>query len=165
VGIVRVAPGILCDAGRFNFTKECEMKRFSVFLLVLLLGLLLTGCAATEQQFVQLPGPLQAFVTGLVIAAVGWLFTQLFQLWPWLYNLLGQYVGEVGLAAAAAVLGLIQNFLNLIPPQWETAANLALALIVEILIALGVSHFVGKVKQSVVVARARARLRANARQK
>lgn len=118
-------------------------------LLAVLVVSALAACAPVEQRFVEIPGPLQAFVSAAVIAAVGWVFTQLFQLWPWLKTFLGQYVDEVALAAAGTVLALLQDFLNLIPPQWEATAGVALTLIVEIILALGLFRTFGKVKNSV----------------
>ena len=90
------------------------------------------------QEFIQLPIELQSLITAAVIAVVGWAFVQLFKLWPGLEIFLGQYVDEVGVSLAAAVVGLVQQALNLIPPEWEVAGNAFLAFVVAVLIVLGV---------------------------
>ena len=100
------------------------------------------------QGFVQLPSELQAFITAAVIGLVGLAFTQLFKLWPWLKNLLGQYVEEVGVALAAAVVGWIQDALNMIPPKWEAAGGAFLAFVVAVLVVLQVIHLFKKGRAS-----------------
>ena len=90
------------------------------------------------QGFVELPSQLQVFITGAVIGAVGLAFAWLFKQWPGLESFLGQYVDEVAVTISAAVVGLIQNALNLIPPQWEAAGSAFLAFVVAVLVVLQV---------------------------
>lgn len=97
------------------------------------------------QQFVQLPDPLQAAITALSVFVVGWIFAQIGAALPWFVKLFGQYQDEIAFALAGAVIGLVQDALNLIPPAWETVGNLALALIVAVLAALQVFRLFGKV--------------------
>ena len=98
--------------------------------------------------FVQLNGQLQVLIEGGAILVVAWLFTQLIARWPWLNDLIGQYQDEVAAAVAAAVVGLAQNALNLIPPAWEDVGTLAQALLVAVLVALSVIQVGRKVKAS-----------------
>ena len=110
------------------------------FLLFVLLVFLLSACASTQgvaQKVVALPEPIQLAILSAVTFLVGYVFAQIAKLFPWLANLLGQYVDEVATALAGAIVLTIQTWLNAIPPQWETVANAALMLVVAILAAIG----------------------------
>lgn len=127
------------------------MKFLKVLFVLCLLLFVLIACAPVEgvaQQVVQLPEGLQVIISGLVMAAVAWVFMQIFAAFPWLEQFLGQYVDEVATALSVAVLTWIQNVLNLIPQPWETVGNLALALILEVLIVLGFFTVGRKVKNT-----------------
>lgn len=94
--------------------------------------------------FVELPQPLQVAITSLAVFVVGWLFAQIGAALPWFVKLFGQYQDEIALALAAAVIGVIQNALALIPPAWEGVGNIVLMLIVAVLGALGLFRLLGK---------------------
>lgn len=96
------------------------------------------------QGFVALPSELQAAIVALCVFAVGWVFAQIGMRLPWFEKLFGQYVDEIAMALAGALIGVIQNILNLIPPAWEGVGNLALALVVAVLAALGLFRLLGK---------------------
>jgi Na+/citrate or Na+/malate symporter len=114
-------------------------------LLFALLALLLVGCSpAAIQRVVTLPDPLRIAIESIAVFAVGWLFAQIGMRLPWFVKLFGQYADEIAFALSGAVLATIQNFLNLIPAQWETPANLFLAFIVAVLAALQVFRLLGK---------------------
>ena len=66
-----------------------------------------------------------------------WLLAEVAKLVPWLADFLGQYVDEVSTAVAGALVLAVQNLLGAIPPEWESVANAALALIVAVLAAIG----------------------------
>jgi len=117
------------------------MKKFLVLLLSMVA---LTACAPTLQSVVVLPDPLRLGIEAAAVFVVGWVFTQIGARWPWFVNLFGQYADEVAFALSGAVLATIQTYLNLIPVQWETAANLFLAFLVAVLAALQVFRLFGK---------------------
>jgi hypothetical protein len=96
------------------------------------------------QNFVELPGELQGAIIALSVFAVGWLFAQIGARLPWFLKLFGQYADEVAMAVAGALIGVIQNALNLIPPGWEAVGSMALALIVAVLAAIGLFRSLGK---------------------
>lgn len=95
-------------------------------------------------NFVQLPDVLQSAIVALVVFAVGWVFAQIGTALPWFTKMFGQYADEIAFAISGAVIGLIQEWLNLIPPAWEGVGELALALFVAVLAALQVFRLVGK---------------------
>jgi hypothetical protein len=96
------------------------------------------------QSFVQMPEALQGAIIALSVFVVGWLFTQIGMRLPWFVKLFGQYADEIAMALAGALIGVIQNALNLIPPGWEAVGELALALIVAVLAAIGLFRSLGK---------------------
>jgi hypothetical protein len=59
-------------------------------------------------------------------------------------KLFGQYADEIAMALSGALIGVIQNVLNLIPPEWEGVGNAAMALIVAVLAAIGLFRSLGK---------------------
>lgn len=127
------------------------MKTLKVWFLFVLLIMVLSACAQVEgvaQQVVELPGGLQVIISTLIMAGVTWVATQIFMAIPWLEQFLGQYVDEVAAAITVAFLGWVQTVLNMIPPAWETVGNLALALLLEILIVIGLFRVGGKLKNS-----------------
>jgi len=120
--------------------KNKNLVIVSSLVVVGLFAFLLLGGQSAQgviQSVVQLPEQLQTIITGLIMAGVAWLFTQLFTAVPWLEKFLGQYVDEVGAFLSVTILGVIQDYLNLIPPNWEGVGNLALSIILEILIVVG----------------------------
>lgn len=94
--------------------------------------------------FVTLPQPLQLAITSLCVFVIGWMFAQIGAALPWFVKLFGQYADEIAMALAGALIGVIQGWLNLIPPAWEGVGNIALMLIVSILAALQVFRLLGK---------------------
>jgi phage-related protein len=88
-------------------------------------------------NLVELPSPIQIAVLSLVTFIVGYIFSKIAELIPWLANFLGQYVDEVSTAVAGAVVLALQSLLSTIPPEWEGVANAALVLIVAVLAAVG----------------------------
>jgi hypothetical protein len=78
------------------------------------------------------------------VFVVGWVFTQIGMRLPWFVKLFGQYADEIAFAISGALIGVIQTWLNLIPPAWEGVGNLVMALIVAVLAALQVFRLFGK---------------------
>lgn len=114
---------------------------------LLLFAFVIAACAPVamvSQKVVALPDTLQAAITGLAVFVVGWVFAQIGAALPWFVKLFGQYQDEIAFALAGAVIGLIQEALNMIPPAWEGVGNLALALVVAVLAALQVFRLFGK---------------------
>jgi len=97
-------------------------------------------------QFVSLPVEIQNVIVALAVFVVGWIFAQIGARLPWFVKLFGQYQDEIAFALSGAVIGLIQTWLNLIPPAWEGVGNLALGLLVAVLAALQVFRLLGKAK-------------------
>ncbi len=116
-----------------------------VSLFVVFAFAFLSARAPTLQSVVALPDPLRVAIEAGAVLAVGWVFVQIGTRWPWFIRIFGQYADEVAFALSGAVLAAIQNWLNLIPAQWETPANLFLAFIVAVLAALQVFRLAGKV--------------------
>jgi hypothetical protein len=117
-----------------------KISKLFLPLVIVVLFLSVSACAPAQgvaQKVIELPSPIQLFILTAVTFVVGWIFTKIAELWPALGNLLGQYVDEVSVAVAGAVVLEIQNLLNVIPPEWEGIGNAALALIVAILAAYG----------------------------
>lgn len=96
--------------------------------------------------FVELPSPLQNAIVALAVFAVGWVFAQIGTALPWFTKLFGQYADEIAMALSGALIGVIQNALSMIPPEWEGVANAALVLIVAVLAAIGLFRSLGKAK-------------------
>ncbi len=116
------------------------MKKFVQILLIALLAFVLAACTAAPtfaQKLVQLPDPIQTAILIGVTFVVGFIFSKIAEALPFLGKFLGQYVDEVSMAVAGALVLWIQNLLNAIPAQWEGVANAALVLIVAVLAALG----------------------------
>jgi hypothetical protein len=114
--------------------------KFKFAFLMLLAIFVLSACAAAQgaaQRVVELPSPIQIAILAGVTFVVGFIFTKIAEALPWLADFLGQYVDEVSVAVAGAIVLYVQSLLNAIPPEWEGVANSALALIVAILAALG----------------------------
>lgn len=120
------------------------MKIISRVSLIIVFAFALTACAATVQQVVTLPDPLRLFIESAAVFVVGWLFAQIGARLPWFVKLFGQYADEIAFALSGAAIGVIQTWLNAIPPAWEGVGNLALALLVAVLAALGVFKILGK---------------------
>lgn len=115
-------------------------KLLSLLILAALLMLVLSACTASPsfaQTVVELPSPIQVAILAGVTFLVGWGFAKIAEALPFLSDFLGQYVDEVSMALAGAVILWIQSLLNAIPPAWEGVANAALVLIVAILAAVG----------------------------
>jgi hypothetical protein len=115
------------------------MKNLSRLIMLILLTLLLTACGSQgfAQGVIELPSPIQLAILTGVTFVVGFIFTKIAEAVPFLKDFLGQYVDEVSIAVAGAVVLSIQNLLNAVPPEWEGVANAAFALIVAILAAIG----------------------------
>ena len=114
-------------------------------LLFVLLALLLVACSpAFAQTVVTLPDPLRLGIESLAVLVVGWIFVQIGTRWPWFVKMFGEYADEIAFALSGGVLATIQNYLNLIPVEWETPANLFLAFVVAVLAALQVFRILGK---------------------
>lgn len=116
------------------------MKKFIRRMMTLAMAaLLLTACGAegVAQRVIELPSPIQLAILAGVTFVVGFIFTKIAQALPWLREFLGQYVDEVSVTVAGAIVLWVQNLLNAIPPEWEGVASAALALIVAILAAIG----------------------------
>lgn len=122
------------------------MKLISHVALVIVFAFaLLTACSPSAvQTVVTLPDPLRLGIEAAAVFVVGWLFAQIGMRLPWFIRLFGQYSDEVAFALSGAVLATVQNYLNLIPAQWENAANLFLAFLVAVLTALQVFRLLGK---------------------
>jgi hypothetical protein len=122
--------------------------KLKVTLLLAMCALFLTACAAQgfAQKVVELPSPLQLAILSGVTFVVGFIFAKIAALIPWLADFLGQYVDEVSVAVAGAVVLSIQNALNAIPPEWEGVANAFLALLVAVLAAIGLLKSVRKAR-------------------
>jgi prepilin signal peptidase PulO-like enzyme (type II secretory pathway) len=89
---------------------------------------------------VELPAPINAAILAAVTLVLGLFITQLTKvprLGPWLANLLGQYVDEVAIAVAGAIVVYVNNLLAQIPAGWEGVAFVALQFVIAILAALG----------------------------
>jgi len=97
------------------------------------------------ETFVSLPVELQNGIMALCVFVVGWIFAQIGTRLSWFEKLFGQYQDEIAFALAGALIGVIQDTLNLIPVQWENVGNLALMLVVAVLAALQVFRLFGKV--------------------
>lgn len=118
-----------------------------VFLFVVLSLFVLAACApaqAVAQKVVELPDELQSGIAWLAVFVVGWLFAQIGAVLPWFTKLFGQYADEIAFALSGALIGTIQNWLNMIPPAWEGVGNIALMLVVAVLSALQVFRLFGK---------------------
>lgn len=115
------------------------MQNLSRLFMLIVFMLLLTACGpqGVAQTVIELPSPIQLAILAGVTFVVGILFTKIAEAVPFLKDFLGQYVDEVSVAVAGAVVLLIQNLLNAVPPEWEGVANALLALIVAILAAIG----------------------------
>ena len=114
-------------------------------LLFVLLALLLVACSpAFAQTVVTLPDPLRVMIETSAVFVVGWLFVQIGVRLPWFVKMFGKYADEIAFALSGGVLATVQNYLNLIPVEWETPANLFLAFVVAILAALQVFRILGK---------------------
>lgn len=94
--------------------------------------------------FVELPNELQAAIVAVCVFVVGWVFAQIGARWPWFVKAFGQYADEIAMALSGALIGAIQNALNMIPPEWEAVGNAAVVLIVAVLAAIGLFRTLGK---------------------
>jgi uncharacterized protein YacL len=124
------------------------MKKFTLIFLVLS-TFALAACAPVQeavQKVVVLPDELQIAITSLFVFAVGWAFAQIGNKMPWFTKLFGQYADDIAFALSGTLIGLIQSWLDMIPPMWETVGNLFLALIVAVLAALQLFRFLGKLR-------------------
>jgi len=125
-------------------------KTFLVVIALLIVSMfVLAACApanAVAQKVVELPGALQSGIAWLAVFAVGWLFAQIGAVLPWFTNLFGKYADEIAFALSGALIGTIQNWLNMIPPAWEEVGNIALMLVVAVLSALQVFRLFGKAR-------------------
>jgi len=118
------------------------MKKIILFIVF---AFALVACSpAAVQTVVTLPDPLRLGIEALAVFVVGWVFVQIGTRWSWFVKMFGQYADEVAFVISGAVLATIQNYLNLIPVQWETPANLFLAFVVAVLAALQVFKLLGK---------------------
>jgi len=97
-------------------------------------------------QFVSLPVEIQNAIVVLAVFVVGWVFAQISVRFPIFEKWFGQYADEIAFALSGAIIGAIQNALNMIPPAWEGVGNLALGLLVAVLAALQVFRLLGKAK-------------------
>ncbi len=122
------------------------MKKLLQIIAVVSLVLVLSSCSAIAQKVVQLPDPLANGITALAVFVVGWLFAQIGNALPWFLKLFGQYADEIAFALAGGVIAFIQNWLNAIPPQWESPANAFLTFLVAVLAALQVFKLLGKMR-------------------
>lgn len=125
------------------------MKAFARIMFVLSLTVVFVFAAAActpaaVQTVVTLPDPLKLAVQTTAVFVVGWTFAQIGIRLPWFTKLFGEYADEIAFALGGAVLTAIQNALNLIPPQWETPANLFLMFLVSVLAALQIFKLLGK---------------------
>ena len=121
------------------------MKLISRVALIIVFGFaFLTACSPAFQQVVTLPDPLRLGIEATAVLVVGWIFAQIGARLPWFVKLFGQYADEVAFALSGGLLATIQSYLDLIPVQWETPANLFLAFIVAVLAALQVFRLFGK---------------------
>lgn len=121
------------------------MKKLSLILLVLLLS----ACAPVStfaQGVIELPSPIQLAILSLVTFVVGYIFSRIAEVVPFLAKFLGEYVDEVSTAVAGALVLAIQSWLNAVPPQWEGVVGAALALIVAVLAAIGLFKTARKVR-------------------
>jgi hypothetical protein len=86
---------------------------------------------------VELPAPINAAILAAVTLVLGLFVAKLADVFPWLANLLGQYVDEVAIAVAGGIVVYVNNLLAQIPAGWEGVAFFALQLVVAVLAALG----------------------------
>jgi hypothetical protein len=118
-----------------------------VIVLVVVLGsFFLPATQPAIASAVVLPEALAVGIQALFVFAAGWAFAQIGIAMPWFVKMFGQYADEIAFAFSAAVIGLIQNYLDMIPPLWDTPANLFLGFIVAVLTALQVFKLLGKLK-------------------
>ena len=117
-----------------------------IVLVAVALGFLLPVAQPTVMTAVTLPDPLVLLVQSAFVFAVGWAFTQIGGTLPWFDKLFGQYANAIAFALSGGVLAAAQTALDLIPPLWETPANIFLAFIVAVLTALQVFTLLGKAK-------------------
>lgn len=124
------------------------MKKFLLFVLMITM-FLLAACAPVQgfaQGVVELPSPIQLAILAGVTFIVGFIFTKITELFPFLEKFLGQYVDEVSMAVGGALVLWIQNLLNAIPLEWQGVANAALALIVAVLAAISLLKLARKAR-------------------
>lgn len=119
-------------------------KIFSKLLMIVALAFVLVACAPQVQSFVVMPEPLKVAVTAAITFAIGWVFTQIALRVPWLAGFLGQYVSEVSIAIAGAIVLYIQNLLNAIPAQYDDIVSLVLQLVIAVLASIGLFKMLGK---------------------
>ena len=122
------------------------MKNLFRTLALLSIVIVLSACSPMLNRVVELPDQLAQGILVLSALIVGWVFAQVGAALPWFVKLFGQYQDEIAFAIAGAVIGAIQSALDTIPFAWEAVGNLALALLVAVLAALGVFKILGKAK-------------------
>lgn len=93
------------------------------------------------QSFVQLPEASQLAITTLVVALVGLLFSFIGTKLPWTSPFLAKYQQEISLAAAAAVVGFVENAL---PSAYPEVSILVVQLLLAVLAAIGVFKVLSK---------------------
>lgn len=116
---------------------------FSKILMIVVFAFVLVACAPQVHTFVVMPEPLKVAVTAAITFAVGWVFTQIAVRIPWL-TFLGQYVSEVSIAVAGAVVLYIQNLLNAIPAQYDDIVSLALQMLIAVFASIGLFKLLSK---------------------
>lgn len=88
--------------------------------------------------FVQLDPALQNLVALGVTAVVSFLILQLAALYPALAEYIGQYKAGIVTWATGLLVQLAQAQLNQVPVEWDGVLTIAMKLIVEVAVVLGV---------------------------
>jgi hypothetical protein len=123
------------------------MKKIVLPLFVLAAVVAVFFVPASQTQvmgLVTLPDPLVLAIQTAFVFAAGWAFSQIGAAFPWFTNLFGKFADEVAFVLSGALIGFINNYLAMIPPMWETPANIFLGFLVSILAALQIFRFFGK---------------------
>lgn len=121
--------------------------KIKTFFILAIFALVLVACSPaplTLQGLVSLPTELQQAISIAVTLVVGWLFVQIGNTLPWVREKFGQYQDEIAFAVSGVIVSTLQNLLDQIPATWSDSGNIALALIVSVLTALGVFRLLGK---------------------
>jgi len=115
------------------------MKKLFVMLLSMLL---LTACVSQPVAgFVQLPDAEQIAITALVVGVLGLVFSYIATKFPWSTPFVEKYKMEISLAAAGALVGVIENAL---PSAYPEISILFVQLVLAVLAVVGLFKILGK---------------------
>ena len=117
-----------------------------IVLVIVFGGLFLPAIQPSIMGAVTLPDPLVFGIQSLFVFVIGWAFAAIGNTFPWFTNVFGQYADALAYLLAGSVLGVVQNYLDMIPPLWQTPAQLFLGFLVAVLTALQVFTLLGRAK-------------------